>query len=116
MVYNHFMLIDLAELKAFIRNQSWSNFGVASISAVEIALRKHEGIFEKWLARGFQADMAYLEEMKEDRYHPENKVSDVRSVLVLQAWYGSENPGNVARYARGKDYHKVLRKKLLHKI
>jgi epoxyqueuosine reductase len=51
--------------------------------------------------------------MKEDRYHPENKLSDVRSALVLQAWYGSPENGNIARYARGKDYHRVLKKKLL---
>lgn len=113
MVYNRFMIIDLAQLKAFIENQGWSAFGIASISAVKEALKKHEGIFEEWLAKEFDAEMDYLEAMKKDRYHPEKKFSDLCSVLVLQAWYGSPESGNVARYARGKDYHKVLKKKLL---
>lgn len=107
------MAINLAKLGAFIQDQGWSGFGVAPISEVEQALRRHEGIFEKWLKRGFQAKMAYLEAMKEDRYHPENKLPAVKSVLVLQAWYGLAEKGNVARYARGKDYHKVLKKRLM---
>jgi len=113
MLYNHFMVINSAKLRAFVEGQGWSGFGIASISEVEVALKVHEGIFEGWLEQGFQADMAYLEAMKNDRYHPENKLPDVQSVIVLQAWYGSVGQGNVARYARGKDYHKVLKKKLL---
>lgn len=106
-------MIDSSKFTAFIEGQGWSGFGVAPISDVAIALRRHKGIFEAWSKRGFQADMPYLEAMREDRYHPENKLPNIRSVLVLQAWYGSEGQGNVARYARGKDYHKVLRKKLV---
>jgi len=113
MIYNQFMAINLAQLKAFIEDQGWSDFGVASIAEVETALKKHEGIFKEWLKQGYQAEMGYLEAMKDDRYHPENKLADVRSVLVLQAWYGSGADGNVARYARGKDYHKVLKKRLV---
>lgn len=113
MIYNQLMSINLAELRAFIEDQGWSGFGVVRIAELKAALKRHEGIFEEWLASGFQADMHYLESMKADRYHPENKLADIRSVLVLQAWYGSPEQGNVARYARGKDYHKVLKKKLL---
>ena len=107
------MIMKLDQLGAFIEDQCWSGYGVAPISDVEVALKKHEGIFEEWLKQGYQAEMSYLESMKEDRYHPENKLPDVKSVVVLQAWYGSEGQGNVAQYARGRDYHKVLRKKLV---
>ncbi|MBU1712268.1 MAG: tRNA epoxyqueuosine(34) reductase QueG [Patescibacteria group bacterium] len=107
------MTLDPAKLRKFIEDQGWSGFGIVPISEVKSALGKHESIFEKWLRQGFQAKMVYLEAMKEDRYHPENKLPDVRSVIVLQAWYGSDENGNVARYARGKDYHKVLKKRLL---
>jgi epoxyqueuosine reductase len=57
--------------------------------------------------------MGYLETMKDDRYHPENKLPHVQSVIVLQAWYGMDEGGGIARYARGRDYHKVLRKRLV---
>jgi len=113
MLYNHFMSINLAALTAFIEDQGWSGFGVVHLPELETTLRRHHGIFESWLEKGFQADMRYLELMKADRYHPENMLPDVKSFLVLQAWYGSAEQGNLARYARGRDYHRVLRKKLL---
>jgi hypothetical protein len=40
------MTIDSAKLREFIAGQGWSGYGVASISEVEIALKRHEGIFE----------------------------------------------------------------------
>jgi len=107
------MTIDSVKLRAFIEDQGWSGYGIASIQELRMTLEEHEGIFESWLRKGFQADMDYLEAMKKDRYHPENKLPDVQSVVVLQAWYGSEGMGNIARYARGKDYHIVLKKRLL---
>ncbi len=110
------MSILLNQLEQFIQGQGWSGFGVIPIAELQKALETHEGIFEKWLKKGFQADMGYLENMKEDRYHPENKLPDIKSVIVLQAWYGSETDqqsGIVARYARGRDYHKILKKKLI---
>jgi len=113
MLYNQFMIIDSDKLKSFIEGQGWSAYGIVSIQEVKQVLGKHERIFEEWLSNGFQADMGYLEAMKKDRYHPENKLPDVQSVLVLQAWYGSPDRGSVARYARGRDYHKILRKKLV---
>jgi len=115
MLYNQLMTIDPDKLKGFIEGQGWSAFGVVSIQDVKTALGRHEKIFEKWLEQGYQADMNYLETMKNDRFHPENKLADVRSVIVLQAWYGSSGGGKrgiVARYARGRDYHKILKKKL----
>lgn len=110
------MPMNLDEIRAFLESQGWSAFGIVPILDVRKALQEHETIFEKWLSKGFQADMGYLESMKNDRYHPENKLPDVKSVVVLQAWYGSSGPGQrgiVARYARGRDYHTILKKKLV---
>lgn len=106
------MSLDSGKLKEFLEGQGWSSYGVVSIADVQVALSKHENIFERWLSKGFQAEMGYLETMKADRYHPENKLPDIQSVLVLQAWYGAPEGGLVARYARGRDYHNVLKKKL----
>ena len=126
------MQISSEELKKFIVSGGWSDYGIVSIDEVQEALRVHEGIFEKWIANGYHADMSYLENMKEDRFHPENKLADIKSVVVLMAIYSDGGPsggsncgflppgpqlglpqGAIARYAHGKDYHKVLRKKLI---
>lgn len=142
-------MIDPLKLKEFIVGQGWSGYGVVMVEEVKKALEKHEKVFENWISLGYQADMHYLEVMQEDRFHPEKKLPQVRSVIVLQAWYSSDrsmdrnrmeielksnshppqinqseslseiNPksirkpfGIVARYAHGRDYHKVLKKKL----
>ncbi len=129
------MVMTESQLEDFIRCEGWSDFGVVSIEEVKQALQKHEGVFEQWLASGYQADMDYLERMQTDRFHPENKLPQVKSVVVLLAVYSSDADGGssggtdggalqldpqlaqrsgiVARYARGRDYHKVLKKKLI---
>ena len=114
--------MKFANLQQFIKDQGWSFYGIVDTKTVKTALNKHKIIFDRWISHGFQADMNYLERMKDDRFFPENKLSDVKSFIVLGAMYsnrfrmGSElnsNRGNIARYARGKDYHKVLKKRLV---
>ncbi len=108
------------EIEAFIRGQGWSMFGVTSFEEISKNLEKHEIVFDDWIQKGFQADMNWLKDMKEDRFHPENKLADVKSIIVLGAIYSNSgatsrgsNGGLIARYAGGKDYHKVLKKRLV---
>jgi len=127
----------MEDLKQFIQNQGWSIYGIVSFEEVQKNLKKHEKVFEEWLKKGYEADMDYLERMEEDRFHPKNKLPDVKSVIVLGASYSdcgsncgsnsglqyelqrstghntSHNSGLIARYAAGKDYHNVLKKKLI---
>jgi len=110
------MLINSNDLKGFIQCQGWSSYGVIQISELKKALDQHNGVFERWYHHGFHADMNYLVGMKDDRFHPENKLPNIQSVIVLMAWYGQENNNDkviVARYAKGRDYHKILKKRLL---
>lgn len=74
--------------------------------------------FDAWLAAGHQATMAYLEgagaELRRDATRPHPGATHA---LVVAASYGGREPsGPVARYARGDDYHVVLRERvrLLH--
>ena len=71
--------------------------------------------FETWLANGYHADMAWLARDPEIRSDIRLKLPEAKSVVVLAQDYDSvasplpPNSGRVARYARGKDYHTVLR-------
>src|SRR5262245_5824040 len=74
-----------------------------------------------WLARGFAGTMAYLERHGEARRHPASILPEVRSVVMVGMNYkpeeslaSSPHSGGalVARYARGADYHDVLRQRL----
>jgi epoxyqueuosine reductase len=75
-----------------------------------------------WLARGFAGDMHYIERHADARRHPASVLPEVRSVVMVGMNYlsGVAGPtaahrrhhGRVARYARGADYHDVLRQRL----
>ncbi len=76
----------------------------------------------EWLERGFGGEMHYMERHAEARRHPASILPEVRSVVMLAMHHGSQpepgagDPeplhGRVARYARGADYHDVLRRQL----
>jgi len=72
-----------------------------------------------WLAQGFHADMAWMETQKAVRQDIRLKLPGAKSVVVVaKNYYRSAAPqppgsGKVARYAWGRDYHKVMRKPLV---
>ncbi|WP_152051359.1 tRNA epoxyqueuosine(34) reductase QueG [Tautonia marina] len=78
------------------------------------------GSFLDWLAGGNAAEMTYMQTHAAARQHPESVLEGVRSVVMVALSYNPGEPdpsatprtGKVARYARGRDYHKVLWKRL----
>ncbi|MGD9851436.1 MAG: tRNA epoxyqueuosine(34) reductase QueG [Nitrospirales bacterium] len=73
----------------------------------------------KWLSAGLHGKMAWLARDPYRRSHPEVVLPGCQSVIMvgMNYWPKSELPdkteiGRVARYAWGKDYHKVLSSKL----
>ncbi len=77
--------------------------------------------YDDWLARGGAGQMDYLRQNRDKRFHPDRLVEGARSVICLAVGYapGPDEPvlqadpprAFVARYARGRDYHKVLKKR-----
>ncbi len=73
-----------------------------------------------WLDRGFAGEMTYMHRHAEARRHPASVLPVVRSVVMLAMNYkpadepekDDRNCGRIARYARGADYHDVLRERL----
>jgi epoxyqueuosine reductase len=77
--------------------------------------------FLSWLAAGHQAGMGYMERHAAQRSHPRNILLAVRSVVVVSVVYAQDErsataagvtQGKIAQYARGADYHSILRQKL----
>ncbi len=90
-------------------------------SAVGVApaatLPAHQREFRRYLAEGRQAGMAYLAQEPERREDPTRLLPGGRTIISLAAAYyqgdhdtpPSEEPaGRIARYAWGRDYHKLL--------
>lgn len=77
--------------------------------------------FLDWLDRGHHAGMQWLARNPVQRATPELLLPGARSVIVLTANYLAPEPptpephlprGRIARYARGRDYHNWIRKRL----
>lgn len=74
---------------------------------------------DAWLAAGNEADLAYMRKDPSRRADPRRVVAQCRSVVVLtmdhftpDAERRAELPAAVARYARGRDYHRVAETRL----
>ena len=77
----------------------------------------HYDQYQAWLAKGYHGSMSYLEEHLPLKRHPAELLPGVQSAVVVALNYNQPNnpePGmpRIARYALGRDYHKVLRGKL----
>lgn len=80
----------------------------------------HIQAYFDWLNGGNHAGMSYMESSREQRSSPQALLPGAKSILAVSLNYnngeGAANGnGKVARYAHGRDYHKVLKKKL-HRI
>ncbi len=70
--------------------------------------------YRVWLENGYQSGMEYLEKRVEERLDPRKILPSAKSVVVVLSNYYRENPsedreiGKVARYAGGRDYHRVV--------
>lgn len=86
-------------------------FGRAGVADLEGDL--HADVFADWLRRGWHGEMDYLARNVRLRRDPAHLVADARSVLCLAVGYAPSAPSAspIARYARGRDYHKVLKKR-----
>jgi epoxyqueuosine reductase len=78
---------------------------------------------ESWLHQGFHGEMGYMARLGGDRANPVHWADWSRSVALfadsyLQGAACSADPGQAAisRYARGEDYHDVLKEKLNHLV
>ena len=98
-------------------------FGVTSADPFEEERER----LSSWLSRGFAGEMAYLHKNADKRIDPKKILPSAKSILCLGISYCHPYPhspllckegqgegvkGTVARYAWGKDYHKVLKKKI----
>ena len=69
--------------------------------------------FEQWLERGMAGEMAWLRRDAALRRDTRLPKKGSRSAIVVALDYGGRQPpGTLARYARGRDYHSVIKERL----
>ena len=111
------MLVE--ELKAQAKSLGFSRVGIAAVSP-----STHIDFYQSWINAGMQGEMRDLarEESVRRRGDVEQTLPGARSVIVVTHDYLTEGLGGspddpamaiVARYARGDDYHDIIKSKLL---
>lgn len=107
-----------ADLFALAREEGFDAMGIASADAIPHAAPR----LQQWIAEGAHGDMDWMPETAARRSSPGNMWPQVRSVLMLGLNYGpDEDPraaladrtrGAISVYARGDDYHELIKGKL----
>ena len=81
-------------------------------------LKEEEKKFEDWLNNGYQGSMNYLNKNFDKRLDPRKLVHGSKSIISLTYNYYppkklvKKNNFIISKYAYGKDYHKIIKKKL----
>jgi epoxyqueuosine reductase len=107
-----------SEIQALARSLGFDAVGVAGVD-----LARDEARLERWLELGRHGDMGYMARHGAKRSRPDVLVPGTVRVIAARMNYLPETPAAaqdrldeggayVARYALGRDYHKVLRKRL----
>lgn len=98
---------NLIKVKA--ENIGFDLFGVTHCQPPD-----HLEAYRLWLDLGMHGEMHYLERHLPLKADPLSLLASARSILVVGCNYWSETPSQhgVARYARGDDYHPVMKSML----
>lgn len=100
-----------------------TELGFADARIVAPDLEQYKDDFNKWLDNGYHAGMDYLANHGDMRFHPEQLHAGTRRVISLRMHYlpqsvetverlKTKEKAYIARYALGRDYHKLIRKRL----
>ncbi len=113
---------ELARLASDIKQ--WSReLGFRDTAITDIDVSAYQPYLDDWLARNFHGEMGYMESRRELRLHPERlHPGTVRAICVRMDYaltrtnslapLRETHKAYISRYARGRDYHKLMRKRL----
>ncbi len=105
--------------------QEWAKlYGFQELGVSDIDLSKAEQSLAKWLQAKFHGEMDYMERHGKKRSRPGELVAGTVRVITVRmdywpeaaadAWevIADDQKGFISRYALGRDYHKLMRKRL----
>lgn len=114
------MAMDYDKLVADI--SLWAKeLGFQEVGITDTDLSDYEPDYRSWLARRFHGEMEYMERNAHLRMQPNLLLPDTIRVLSLRMDYlpvavsdaqSDSSIGYISRYALGRDYHKVIRRRL----
>lgn len=112
--------MDIAQLTEQVHE--WAHeLGFADVGFSDTDLSNASKEFREWLRRGFHGEMSYLTRNLDKRFDPQQLLPGTVRVISARMDYSPEafpdalkdsSVAYVSRYALGRDYHKVVRKRL----
>jgi len=99
-------------------------YGFDQIGISHGHLQTHEAHFERWLQHGFHGQLGYMARHGKKRSRPRELLPDTLSIISVKMNYltvdqetswqqlAQHDTAYIARYALGRDYHKLFRKRL----
>lgn len=118
----HSIAIDYSYLAETIKQ--WAvELGFQQAGIANIELSQHEQYLQRWLAAGYQGEMNYMQKHGTARSRPSELIPDTLRVISLRMDYLPEatqaeeiledsSKAYISRYALGRDYHKLMRRRL----
>ncbi len=93
------------------------------VAISDISLEHADERLQAWLAKNYHGTMSYLERNREKRRNPAELVDNTLRIIMVRMDYLTDKAESeallsqthkayISRYALGRDYHKVLRKRL----
>ncbi|WP_019029179.1 tRNA epoxyqueuosine(34) reductase QueG [Colwellia piezophila] len=115
-------LINYQELAEKI-NYWGKELGFSDLGISDIDLSAHESVLERWLANNYHGNMDYMARHGLMRARPAELVPGTIRVISVRLDYlpknakfstilKDKNKAYISRYALGRDYHKLMRKRL----
>jgi len=113
---------NLTQLPEMIREWA-SELGFSDVGITYPDTGAHADRLQQWLDDGFHGEMGYMADHGDKRYTPRSLVEGTRRVISVRLDYlpAPDSPAQVltnpekayvTRYAVGRDYHKLMRKRL----
>jgi epoxyqueuosine reductase len=114
--------IDYFQLAADIKQ--WGQaLGFQQIGITDVDLTQYETYFLDWLTQKFHGEMSYMANHGTKRYRPAELVPGTVRIISARIDYlppdtsmtkvlQDPKKGYISRYALGRDYHKLIRKRL----
>ncbi len=103
------------ELRAGLVKRRALELGFDAAGITDLSPPPHGEALKRWIREGMAGTMRYMERQLEARLRPEAILPGAtRAVVVTKHYFSPEPPpekgkGRVAKYARGRDYHKALK-------
>lgn len=111
--------LDLrAQLDAWAKELGFQQLGIAGVE-----LGEHEQRLQEWLAAGYHGEMGYMADHGNMRSRPAELLPGTLRAISVRMDYlapdiritdqlSDKNQAYISRYALGRDYHKLVRKRL----